>query len=302
MAARGPAPSPWRRARSFVAGMASGFALVLAGHPFDTVKVRLQTEGVGGRFGGPLDCLAQTVRREGAAALYKGVTPPLLMTGLINSALFGMQSAFVHALKADPEQPPTVGQTMQAAVLGGLCISFAVQPMEAVKARLQVQYNAGAAAARYSGPLDCVRQVVASAGVRGGLYRGWTLTALCRMSNYAYFGPYEYFRKQFGMTSGSSANRSLAQSLTASVLCGSASGVCYWSCCYPLDVIKNRIMTAPDTSPPLYRNGWHCATLIYRQHGPRGFLVGLAPCMLRSIPANAAAFTAYELAMHLLPS
>lgn len=39
-----------------------------------------------------------------------------------------------------------------------------------------------------------MRQVVASAGVRGGLYRGWTLTALCRMSNYAYFGPYEYFR------------------------------------------------------------------------------------------------------------
>jgi hypothetical protein len=33
----------------------------------------------------------QTVAREGVMGLYKGVTPPLLMTGFINAALFGMQ-------------------------------------------------------------------------------------------------------------------------------------------------------------------------------------------------------------------
>ena len=55
----------WPRTRNFIAGYFSGMALVLAGHPFDTVKVRLQTEGKTGRFKGPLDCLMQTVRNEG---------------------------------------------------------------------------------------------------------------------------------------------------------------------------------------------------------------------------------------------
>ncbi len=61
-----------------------------AGHPFDTIKVRLQTDNIG-RFRGPWHCLVETVRGEGLRALYKGVTPPLLATGVINSLMFGMQ-------------------------------------------------------------------------------------------------------------------------------------------------------------------------------------------------------------------
>lgn len=47
------------------------------GHPFDTVKVRLQTTDKS-QFRGPLDCLLRTVRKEGFAGLYKGATPPLV--------------------------------------------------------------------------------------------------------------------------------------------------------------------------------------------------------------------------------
>jgi len=47
------------------------------GHPFDTVKVRLQTTSQS-QFKGPLDCLLQTVRNEGVRGLYKGASPPLV--------------------------------------------------------------------------------------------------------------------------------------------------------------------------------------------------------------------------------
>lgn len=281
--------------------MSSGFALVGAGHPFDTIKVRLQTQGSDARFGGPIDCLRQTVQREGFRGLYKGASPPLATFGFINSILFGLQSMAVDAVKGkeNAHRPPTVQETMKAAVLSGFAISFIVQPIEGVKARLQVQYDGPTKT--FAGPIDCIRKVVGKLGVWRGLYRGWTMTALCRMSNYAYFGPYELLRKQFGMTSGSSGGRSMLQSLGVSVLCGSLTGVCYWTCCYPFDVVKNRIQAAPDTSPPLHRNGWHCAQEIYRAKGWRGFLAGFSPCLLRSVPANAAAFTAYELTMHFLP-
>jgi hypothetical protein len=33
----------------------------------------------------------------------------------------------------------------------------------------------------------------------------------------------------------------------------------------------------------------------------RGFFVGFSPCALRAVPANAAAFTAFEWAMRALP-
>ncbi|EEP75402.1 conserved hypothetical protein [Uncinocarpus reesii 1704] len=63
--------------RGFVAGVFSGIAKLSVGHPFDTIKVRLQTTK-SARFSGPVDCLLQTIRKEGVTALYKGATPPLM--------------------------------------------------------------------------------------------------------------------------------------------------------------------------------------------------------------------------------
>ena len=63
--------------KGFVAGIFSGITKFTVGHPFDTVKVRLQTSSPA-QFKGPLDCVLQTVRREGILGLYKGATPPLV--------------------------------------------------------------------------------------------------------------------------------------------------------------------------------------------------------------------------------
>lgn len=88
-----PQKSP-KHYRGFVGGVFSGiaklsgtkFALVInrtlakttaVGHPFDTVKVRLQTTDKS-HFRGPVDCLMQTLRKEGLSGLYKGATPPLV--------------------------------------------------------------------------------------------------------------------------------------------------------------------------------------------------------------------------------
>lgn len=71
-----PSPSP-ANYKGFVAGIFSGFAKLSVGHPFDTIKVRLQTSQRS-HFKGPLDCVLQTVKNEGFRGLYKGATPPLV--------------------------------------------------------------------------------------------------------------------------------------------------------------------------------------------------------------------------------
>lgn len=69
----------WTRVRKFVAGYASGVSLVAVGHPFDTIKVRMQSEGAKGRFNGVWDCLKTTVTKEGVGGLYKGAICSLVL-------------------------------------------------------------------------------------------------------------------------------------------------------------------------------------------------------------------------------
>ena len=56
----------WSVTRNFLAGYNSGVFLVLAGHPFDTVKVRMQVDPE--RFRGPIQCVRDTIRHEGPLA------------------------------------------------------------------------------------------------------------------------------------------------------------------------------------------------------------------------------------------
>jgi solute carrier family 25 carnitine/acylcarnitine transporter 20/29 len=185
--------------------------------------------------------------------------------------------------------------------------------MEGIKSRLQIQYSTAKAAAtatvggaavapvtHYAGPIDCARQVIQKLGVFNGLYRGWAAVALCRMSNWSYFGSYEYFKQKLSPPSAAGqAPRKL--SMGAAVLAGGGAGICYWLSCYPMDVIKARLLAQPDVSPPKYRGIVHVAREIYRLEGGKAFFKGFTPCILRAFPANAAAFTAFEVMMSILP-
>ena len=61
--------------KSFISGGFGGVSLVLVGHPFDLVKVRLQT---GAAYRGTLDGFRQIVAAEGLPGLYRGMGTPLV--------------------------------------------------------------------------------------------------------------------------------------------------------------------------------------------------------------------------------
>lgn len=61
----------------FLSGGFGGICTVIAGHPLDTIKVRLQTmPSVGPNqvplYSGTWDCAKKTVTKEGFRGLYKG--------------------------------------------------------------------------------------------------------------------------------------------------------------------------------------------------------------------------------------
>lgn len=288
------APSAWSRVRHFLGGMASGVALVLAGHPFDLIKVRLQTAPVG-RYSGVLHAVRETVSREGLRALYKGASPPMLATGGINSVMFGLMGVCQERKRVWSGRPLAVTDVMQCGSAVGVVMAFLVTPMELVKAKLQVQYNARGQAAQYAGPLDCAQQLWRARGVRG-LYTGLFPTMLHRGSNWSYFGGYAYAKQLLADPSG--APQPFHVRTLHAVAAGSFAGTAFWLSCYPVDVVKNRMQTAPYGQ---YRTTAHCVQHMYATEGLRAFGRGFVPCILRSLPANAAAFLAFETAMSLLP-
>lgn len=79
----------YSRIMGFVAGVFSGVAKNAVGHPFDTIKVRLQTSQNETRFKGPLDCVYKTFRNQGIRGFYLGFTPPLVGWILMDSVMLG---------------------------------------------------------------------------------------------------------------------------------------------------------------------------------------------------------------------
>lgn len=64
--------------RALVAGGVGGICAVVVGHPFDLVKVRMQTAEKG-VYSGAMDVVRTTIAREGLRrGLYAGVSAPLV--------------------------------------------------------------------------------------------------------------------------------------------------------------------------------------------------------------------------------
>ena len=59
-----PPTAAFAQLRSFAAGGVGGVCAVITGHPFDLIKVRLQTAEKG-VYSGAIDCVRKTIAREG---------------------------------------------------------------------------------------------------------------------------------------------------------------------------------------------------------------------------------------------
>lgn len=66
-------PAAVRAAKDITFGSIAGMISKVFEHPFDLTKVRLQSQVLDStaRFNGPMDCLRQTLKKEGVKGLYR---------------------------------------------------------------------------------------------------------------------------------------------------------------------------------------------------------------------------------------
>jgi solute carrier family 25 carnitine/acylcarnitine transporter 20/29 len=265
--------------RKFVAGSFGGVCQALCSHPFDLVKSRIQS----GAYPSIATCVRDTLAKEGATAFYKGVGPPIAIAGFYNAVLFGSNEAAKKLVGAacglDARQPMPISYVMVAGVLTAPTSVAVLTPADVVKIQLQLQRESRATA-QYSGMLDCVLQLWRTGGVRS-LMRGYVPTLATRVVGLpGYFAGNDAGKRWWRRQSPGSSD------FVTAMFGGCCAGVCFWTLCYPFDLIKTRVQaqragTAVKLSPT------QIARDVFAQRGARGFYAGFGACLLRALPANA---------------
>ncbi|PNH07796.1 Mitochondrial substrate carrier family protein G [Tetrabaena socialis] len=175
-----PAVSPnagmIKLAKDIFAGTCGGISVTLVGHPFDTLKVRLQTQSMEKPiYSGVVDCARKTVQWEGLGGLYKGLGPTLLRNTPANAVYLGNFEVFKQLVAQRSGCSTTelsAGTITACAGLGGITYWLVIFPVDCIKSAMQTDAIA-VADRKYKTIGSAARLLWAEGGVRR-FYKGFT--------------------------------------------------------------------------------------------------------------------------------
>lgn len=239
-----------------IAGAASGIVGVVIGHPFDTVKVRLQT----GVHKSTFDALRHLVLREGWGSLYRGVSAPLTTMAVKRSLEFSVFERVVQNNNA-----------FVAGAVSGATTTFLGCPMQVVKINLQNTDRR-----TLSGASDFCRELLGRHGWQG-FYLGLKVNlAKDIVFGAMYLGSYAECRKR------------LPDTPLGHFLSGGLASLALWTPLYPIDLIKTQIQSQTHGTVR------ESVVQTVKKNGLFGMWRGLLMVWLRVFPTSACSMAVYE--------
>jgi ornithine carrier protein len=277
-------------------------------YPFDTIKVRLQSQGTNlsaTPLGGPLDAFRSAFRAPDGPirSLYRGISAPLLGAAIETSSLFFSYRVAQDLLIA---ATPTLRQQQSLAPNSKLALSFPsllacgavsgaftsllLTPIELIKCKMQVPLT----------PLmtkpPTARQLISTVLRTHGVLGFWhgQLGTLIRETggSAAWFGSYEglkilYVRFDRSLTSIDDVK------VWQQVSAGAVAGMAYNFVFYPADTIKSRMQTE-DAGKGVRSSFAATGGRLWREQGIRGMYRGCGITVFRAAPSSAIIFSIYE--------
>lgn len=281
--------------KAFLAGSVSGTCSTVLFQPLDLVKTRIQQQGAAATVAtaaaappvaaapasGMFSVARQVLQTEHVAGLWRGILPSVTRTvpgvGIYFASLHWLKTSLGEE-KPDPIQAIALG-------MGARSLAATVMiPITVLKTRFESgQFN-------YTRMTTALLSIYRTEGLKGltcGL-----LPTLARDAPYS--GLYLMFYTQLKHNAIPRWDAATGLALSGGTLthfaCGMSAGFMASLVTHPADVIKTKMQVQPNT----YTSIQATMRLILVASGPRGFLVGFAPRMLRRALMSALAWTVYE--------
>ncbi|KAF2774017.1 mitochondrial carrier [Teratosphaeria nubilosa] len=298
--------------REIAYGSFAGAVGKIVEYPFDTVKVRLQSQPDNRPpiYTGPLDCFKKSVQKDGfRVGLYRGVSAPMVGAAAETASLFVSYSAAQTLLRStivdvkEGDEMPLPALITAGAMSGGIT-SLILTPIELVKCRMQVSMHSDldpslrpgqAASSASNSPFQVIKEVFRREGLRG-FWRGQLGTFFRETGGSAcWFGGYEATtvacKKRLARLERK-AVEDVKLPISQQMLSGAVAGVAYNFLFFPADTIKSKMQTGDFTA--VKQTFAQTGREIWRAHGLKGFYRGCGITCARSAPSSALIFTIFE--------
>ncbi|KAI0890427.1 mitochondrial carrier [Annulohypoxylon maeteangense] len=284
-------------------------------YPFDTVKVRLQSQPdhLPLRYTGPLDCFRQSFRADGFLGLYRGISAPLFGAAAETSSLFfferiGREAVYASGYYSRDRILPLSALWFTGAFAGAFT-SVVLTPIELVKCKIQVPATTDGSTPKPPTVTSVIREVYKHEGVKG-FWRG-QLGTFFRESGgcAAWFGSKETVTKMFYLLNEKNAKSQLEKDALATealpiwqqAVAGASAGMSYNFLFFPADTIKSRMQTSPVGGSGQNSTFWQEGKALWNQHGLKGLYRGCGITVLRSAPSSAFIFIVFDSLKRYLP-
>lgn len=278
---------------SFFAGSVAGACGVMIGHPFDSLKVRMQVGQNLNHNKVDLFMIKQ---------LYRGVITPLATVGAIqaiNFSIYEKSKQVIHNRFFSGE-PDSDYNRLKTVFFGGVCSGaflslLTTTPLGIIKLQMQVASEAGV--------FSNISRIMSVNGVRT-LYRGYFSTFLMESPGRGvYLWSYEAtklylhrFRTKHDINVYRDENEiervEDKMEWSTRAMAAATAGIFSWFVLYPFDVIKVRMQL--DINKSKFRNSWHCVMVTWREGGIRSLYRGLYYTLVRAGPVAAAVLPIYD--------
>ncbi|DBB06434.1 TPA: hypothetical protein ACH3X1_011992 [Trebouxia sp. C0004] len=139
-------------AADLTAGTFAGAASLVVGHPFDTIKVKLQSQprplpGYQPQYASAMDAVRKTMAEGGVHSLFRGMGAPFATVAFYNAILFAARGQMESMLAHPDGSSLSVSDQALAGLGAGTAGALIACPTELIKCRLQAQAGSNVSAA-----------------------------------------------------------------------------------------------------------------------------------------------------------
>ena len=242
----------------------------ITGHPFDTVKTKLQDVRNYKLYNSSFNCISYIWTNHGFRGYWPGLPSAMMANVSENMVAFGINSyCKKYFFDANHTDKILFYQEMMTGFISGFVSVFVECPFETIKCNQQVDRNG----------IKSMRQVVNKFTHMSDFYRGIYACMYRNIPFYTVFFPiYTKYDHLF----------SFDNKLLSGCIAGGFAGSTTWALVHPLDVIK---CNQQVNNMSFFKAGYK----IYQNGGIKSFFRGLVPNLIRSFLANASLMFGVEL-------